>query len=61
MNTSFTIYSSQTKFWIPAEYIHIQGSVSQNFDLGLCYLFYNIERKKMSKNILKKIQFIIKN
>ena len=44
MDTSFTIYSSCTKFYVPAEYIHMQGSVSQNFDLCLCYFFITSEK-----------------
>ena len=60
MNTSFTIYISRTKFLVLAEYIHMQGSLSQNFDLSLRYFFYEIKHKNMSKNILKKFQSIIK-
>ena len=39
MNFSFTINSLYTKLFLVIENIHTQGSVSQNFDLGFCYLF----------------------
>ena len=37
----------------------MQEKVSQNFDLGLGYFFYNIKHKIMSKNNLKICQCII--
>ena len=54
MNTSFTIQSSQTKFKLCAEHIHMQGSVSQHFDSGLHYLFYNIKRKQIVRKFFEK-------
>ena len=31
--------------------MHMQGSMSQIFDLGLGYFFHEIKRKQMSKDI----------
>ena len=36
---SFTIKSSSTKLFLVIQPIHMQGSVSQNLDLGFCYFF----------------------
>ena len=38
-NFSFTINSLSTKLFLVINNIHMQGSVSQNFDLGFCYFF----------------------
>ena len=35
----FNINSSCTKLFLMIKNIHMQGSVSQNFDLGFCYFF----------------------
>ena len=36
---SFTIISLSTKLFLVINNIHMQGSMSQNFDLGFCYFF----------------------
>ena len=48
MNFAFTIYSLHTK--LRAENIHMQESMSQNFELGLHY--YQMKHKRMSTIIL---------
>ena len=35
----FTINSSCTKLFLEIKNIHMQGSMSHNFDLGFCYFF----------------------
>ena len=57
MNFSFTIYSLHTK--LRAENIHMQKSMSQNFDLDLHY--YWMKHIIMSTNILIIFQWIIQN
>ena len=37
MNFLFTISSLYTKLFLVIENIHVQGSVSHNYDLGFCY------------------------
>ena len=36
---SFTINIMSTKLFLVIKIIHMQGSVSQNFDLDICYFF----------------------
>ena len=38
-NFLFTINSSCTKLFLGITNIYVQGSVSQNLDLGFCYFF----------------------
>ena len=46
MNFWFTINSLCTKLFLVIGNIHMQGSMSQNFDLGFCYLFmiWNVKK-----------------
>ena len=57
MDSLFTINSSYTYFFLVIQNIHLQGNVSQNFDLGLCYSFMMLNVKKciFSNNIKKQL------